>query len=147
MLNSKYQIPNTKNRKYKLNFRLLKKLFSLRHIFYFLIFSFFLLFVSSIFSFAEEQFIYDDKFKRNPFMPLVTSDGRIIDLDREENSEICIEGIIYSEKGPSYAIINQSVVKIDDWIGDYRIVKIDRDAVIFLKNGQIIKTEIKKEEK
>ena len=105
-----------------------------------------LVFGSGISAFSEEQFVYDDKAKRNPFMPLVTTDGRLISLGQQDNSEINLEGIIYDEAGSSYAIVNQSIVRISDWVGDYRVLKIEKNKVIFLKDGQPIEAELKKEE-
>lgn len=105
-----------------------------------------LVFGFGISAFAEEQFVYDDKAKRNPFMPLVTTDGRLISLGQQDNSEINLEGIIYDEAGSSYAIVNQSIVRISDWVGDYRVLKIEKNKVIFLKDGQPIEAELKKEE-
>ena len=34
--------------------------------------------------FAQEQFTYNAKGKRDPFIPLVTADGRLLKLDQEE---------------------------------------------------------------
>lgn len=96
--------------------------------------------------FAQRQFIYEEKGKRNPFIPLVTSDGRILSLDQEAQSELRLEGIIYDKISGSYAIVNQAIVRVGDWVGDYQIFKIEESKVIFLKNGQATEVEFKKEE-
>jgi hypothetical protein len=97
--------------------------------------------------FAQEPFVYDDKGSRSPFIALVTPDGRILNLENKSDSQLILEGIIYDEKGTSYAIINQSVVAAGDWIADYQVVAIEKDKVIFLKkSGEKLELELKKEE-
>jgi len=97
--------------------------------------------------FAEEPFVYDDKGSRNPFIALVTPDGRILNLETKSNSELILEGIIYDEKGTSYAIVNQSVAAVGDWIADYQVVSIEKNKVVFLKkDGEKLELELKKEE-
>jgi hypothetical protein len=97
--------------------------------------------------YAQEQSVYDARGKRNPFTPLVTSDGRLLKLDKEEGTKtLSIEGIIYDEHGLSYAIVNAEVVKIGDEIAGYQVLKIEKNKVIFIKEGQPLEIEFKKEE-
>jgi len=97
--------------------------------------------------FAEEQFVYDAKGKRNPFIPLVTSDGRLLKLDKEETrGDLLIEGIIYDKYGRSYAIVNGAVVGIGDMAGDYQVLKIEEKKVIFIKEGKAMEVEMHKQE-
>jgi len=108
------------------------------------------IFIVCLFSFvyaASGEFIYDSKGKRNPFVPLVTPDGKLLKLDDGENSTgIALEGIIYDEKGVSYAIVNQDVVKVSDVVGEYQVLKIEKNRVIFVKDGEPLEIELKKEE-
>ena len=107
----------------------------------------FLVFICYITCFAQEEFVYDSKGKRNPFVPLVTPDGKLLKLDDGENSlGIALEGIIYDEKGVSYAIVNQEVVKVSDMVGEYQVLKIERSRVVFVKDGEPLEIELKKEE-
>jgi type II secretory pathway component PulC len=46
----------------------------------------------------------------------------------------------------SYAIVDSSVVKIGDVIGDYQVLKIEEDRVVFIKEGQIKEVLLKKED-
>jgi len=97
--------------------------------------------------YAQEQFVYDAKGKRDPFIPLVTPDGRLLKLEKEETaSGLLLEGIIYDEHGLSYAIVNSEVVRISDKIGDYQVLKIEKNKVIFIKSGQTLEVELKEEE-
>jgi hypothetical protein len=98
-------------------------------------------------SFAQGQFAYDSKGRRNPFIPLVTSDGRLLKLDKEQaQQDLLVEGIIYDKQGRSYAIVNGSIFGIGDSVGDYQVLKIQDKKVAFIKDGIIREVEIKKEE-
>ena len=106
----------------------------------------FLFFVLCAVSFAQE-FVYDSKGKRNPFIPLVTPEGRLLKLDKQENSPgaLAIEGIIYDKFGRSFAIVNTAVVGIGDLVGDYQVLKIQENKVIFIKDGVPLEVELIKE--
>lgn len=97
--------------------------------------------------FAQEQFLYDAKGKRDPFIPLVTPDGRLLKLEQEEGvAGLLLEGIIYDKNGTSCAIVNSEIVRIGDKVGEFQVLKIEEKKVIFIKEGQIIEVELKKEE-
>jgi type II secretory pathway component PulC len=97
-------------------------------------------------AFAEEQFTYDSKGKRNPFIPLLTSDGRLINLDKEApKGDLIVEGIIFDKKGRSYAIVNGEVVGIGDAVAGYEILKIENDKVVFIKESKITEIKVNKE--
>jgi len=101
-----------------------------------------LLFLSSVL-YADGAFTYDSKGKRNPFIPLVTADGRLLKLQQsEQGKELSLTGIIYDKRGVSYAIVNGDVVGVGDRIGEYRVLKILEKKVIFIKDNQIIEFEL-----
>ena len=81
-------------------------------------------------------------------MPLVTPDGRLINLGAEEEnkSALLLEGIIYDKNGISYAIVNGNVFKIGDMVSGYQVLKIEKNKVIFIKEGQMQEVILKKEE-
>jgi hypothetical protein len=123
------------------SFRLLG--YGLQHVACGILFTFLFL----IHSFAQQEFLYDSKAKRDPFIPLVTSDGRLLKLEQEEGVKgLLLEGIIYDKNGLSCAIVNGEVVKIGDWAGDYQVLKIEKNKIIFIKEGQMTELELKKEE-
>lgn len=99
------------------------------------------------FSSAEEQFTYNARGKRDPFIPLVTPDGRLINLDKDEEATkgLGLEGIMYDKHGRSYAIVNGRVVKVGDEISGYQVLKIEKNKVIFIRDGQPTEVELKKE--
>jgi len=96
----------------------------------------------------------ETKASRNPFMPLVTSDGRLISLDREKaRSDLVVEGTVFDKYGRSYAIVNSIVVEVGDTIDGFRVLKVEQGKVTFMKDGQTkvvevqeFKDELKKEE-
>lgn len=92
------------------------------------------------------DFTYNSKGKRNPFIALVTPEGRIIKLDVTESATgMAIEGIVHDDSGLSYAIINGDIVKVGDEVGEYRVLKIENDKVILIKEGETYELLIKKE--
>jgi hypothetical protein len=94
-----------------------------------------------------QEFADDIKDKRDPFVPLVTSDGRLLKLRENEGpKKLSLEGIIYDKQGVSYAIVNGQVVKIGDRLGDHQVLKIEKDKIIFVKEGEPLELELKKEE-
>ncbi len=98
-------------------------------------------------SFAQGDFTYQAKGKRNPFIPLVSKDGRLMKLEREEGgkqSDLLVDGLIYDKQGISYALVNGRVAGIGDYVGEYRVLKITEDKVAFLKDDQIREVMINK---
>lgn len=102
------------------------------------------------FSLAQEEYTYDSKGRRDPFIPLVTPGGVLLKLDKEENKAgagLVIEGIIYDKQGSSYAIVDTNVVRVGDSVaGGYRVLKIEEDKVIFIKEGELKEVRLNKEE-
>ncbi len=113
------------------------------------LFSFFLFLGFLTLVFGQGEFVYDAKGRRNPFIPLVTPEGRLLKLDKQEaaaSGGIAIEGIIYDKLGRCFAIVNASVVGIGDTVGDYQVLKIFENKVVFIKDGQPLEVELTKEE-
>ncbi len=82
-----------------------------------------------------KSFASQDKFQRDPLFPLVSPEGRILNVFRNISlSEIRLEAIIYSPRNPC-VIINDNIYKQGDRIGEYEIVKINEDKVL-LKKGK-----------
>jgi len=105
------------------------------------------LFIFATISFAEDQFAYNAKGKRDPFISLVTTDGRLLNLDKEEDISkgLLLEGIMYDKHGVSYAVVNSKVVKVGDEVVGYQVLKIEKNKVIFIKDGLPTVVELKKE--
>lgn len=117
--------------------------FKLKNIFLFAALVFLL---ATVFCFAQEEYVYETRGERNPFVPLVNPDGSIIKVKpRQAAGGLDLEGIIYDKISMSYAIVNGAVVKMGDFVGDYQVAKIEEDKVIFMKNGQPLEVDLKRE--
>jgi len=45
----------------------------------------------------------------------------------------------------SYAVANSKVVKVGDEVSGYQVLRIEKDKVVFIKDGQPTVVELKKE--
>ncbi len=100
-------------------------------------------------AFAQEQFNYNPKGKRNPFIPLVTPEGRLLKLDKQETTSthgLLIEGIIYDKLGRSFAIVNSIIVGVGDRVGEFQVLKILEDKIVFIKQGELLEVGLTKKE-
>lgn len=107
-----------------------------------------LMLLCAIFSpvFAQVEPADDAKGRRNPFTSLVTPEGRLLKLDKQEaafSGELLIEGIIYDKQGRCFAIVNSVVAGIGDNVEGYQILKIYENKVVFIKDGEILEVELK----
>ena len=95
--------------------------------------------------YAQENFVYDDHGKRDPFVPLVSSSGMVITYDENLSlNDLVLEGIASDASGNNAAIVNDKVVKIHDTIGPYVVDAIGPDYVEFLKGGEKFVLKLKK---
>jgi len=94
----------------------------------------------------EREFVYNDHGARDPFWPLVTEGGALVNYDTNFTvSEMTLEGVIEDGRG-GLAIINGTVVETGKHIGQYIVQKIRPDGVILEKDGKTIELRLKKEE-
>lgn len=90
---------------------------------------------------------YEKGTKRNPFIPIITNDGQLINIMEEDKDiHFNLEGIIYDKEGNSMAIINGHILGKNDTILDAKIVEVRKDRVIYVKDGEIFVLTVKKEE-
>lgn len=98
---------------------------------------------------ADKGWVYEAKGKRDPFIALVTPDGRIIEppepKERIEGPPQ-LEGFMYDAKGISYAVMDGEVFRAGDMVGDYQIIRIDSNKVIMQKANQVFELELRKED-
>jgi hypothetical protein len=100
-----------------------------------------------VFSFSQEEFKYNGEKQRNPFMPLVTSDGRLLTLQQAPVvKKLALQGITFDQGGLSFCVINGEVARVGDQIDNYLVVKIEREKVTLSKEGETIEMELRKEE-
>lgn len=94
--------------------------------------------VGSVFAANKKDtvFLYKIKNARDPFTPLVTPEGKIINLEpQSEISDINLEGIIYDPEGNSFVVVSGDVFAEGEFIGKFKLEKIKKDKII-LQNGE-----------
>ncbi len=95
----------------------------------------------------EEPFVYDDKNKRDPMMSLIGIGGGIITFEEDLLiTDLHLEGIMTISEGKNVAIINGRIVKVNDSIGPYLIIKVSEISVTIMKEQEEFKLILKKEE-
>jgi len=101
---------------------------------------------SAVFA-KETKSQYDHHNRRDPFWRLVTPDGIIVNYDDELLiTDMFLEGIIYDRGKKSLAIINGSVIKVNDKIGLYTVRKITKRKVYLIKGDEKFVLQLKKED-
>jgi hypothetical protein len=110
---------------------------------------FFLMFglaLTSVVLADEGEFIYNGRGLRDPFWPLVTAGGALVNYETNFSvSEMTLEGVIEDGSG-GLAIINGTVVEVGKRIGEYIVQKIGPSGIILEKDGQTTELRLKKEE-
>ncbi len=95
-------------------------------------------FISSIVLAQEEiSFIYEENV-RDPFMPLVSKDGKLMVTYGAINSinDIILEGILFDAGGESVVVMNDLVLKVNDHVGNIKVKHIKENEVIILFKGE-----------
>ena len=108
----------------------------------------FFIFLSSGVLCAEEKtlFAYNSEGKRDPFLPLVSSSGSIINYDKNLNyRDLTLEGVVHDPKGKSLAIINGKVFKVGNKVVGYTLSKIEESKVLLIKDNKEFVLELRKE--
>ena len=106
--------------------------------FIFLTFSFFLFPFSFIYALEDTIFKYETGVNRDPFIPLVTKDGKLTITYGTLNSinDVILEGILYDPSGESVVIMNDLVLKEGGRAGGIEVKKIEEDRVILFFEGK-----------
>jgi len=97
--------------------------------------------------FAEEGCSYDAKGRRDPFIPLISESGGYASDAYEASAaeDIRLEGIVWDDLKGSIAIINGEIVKEGDSMGSIKVMKINKDNVIFDIDGESVRIDLNKE--
>jgi hypothetical protein len=102
-----------------------------------------LFFANSVY--AQEAFVYNDHGKSDPFMPLVSADGTVVNYDKDLSvNDLVLEGVVVDASGRNVAIVNGKIVKVHDQIGSYVVDAIVFDHVEFLKGTERFILKIKR---
>jgi hypothetical protein len=97
--------------------------------------------------FAGEEFKYNANSRRDPFIPLISETGGYASDAYEASAieDIRLEGIVWDDVKGSIAIINGEIAKEGDYLGSVKILKINKDSVIFDVNGESVNIELNRE--
>ena len=94
---------------------------------------------------ATSAHAYEEHGARDPFWPLITASGTIINYGEDVSvSDMVLEGIVSNGTGNYTAIINGSVVEVGDMVGQYQINGIEAKKVILSKDTEIFDLNLKK---
>lgn len=78
----------------------------------------------------EATYPYYSYKDRDPFLPLVDKNGRIlIEKEKKDIGFLSLEGIISTAKG-SEAVINGNLYSVGDKIGNFTVVEINNNGVV-----------------
>ena len=88
----------------------------------------------------DEPFVYQ-RSSRDPFMPWVTPEGKLIRWEGVFGNleDVVLEGILWDPKGGSVAMMNGRIVHRGDRIGRFEVGTITKDEVT-LKAGEEVYT-------
>lgn len=96
-------------------------------------------------AFAEDKFVYDAKARRDPFLPLVTETGQVLDLEPKQTTTLNLEGVIFDKEGDSFIVINGVVLKKGQALNDYLVFEIKPNEVILIRGSEKIMLQLNKE--
>jgi hypothetical protein len=95
----------------------------------------------------EEKFVYDDQGLRDPMRPLVSPTITFVDYETDFRvTDLRLEGIMSGQDGQSIAVINGQIVKTNDKVGEFIIMRITSDTVELKGGEQKFQLKLKKEE-
>jgi hypothetical protein len=109
-------------------------------IFILVIFMFYLqlnMYIRSVVCGVEEVFIYSSE-NRDPFMPLITKDGKPLATHTKIHSigDVTVEGLLYDPLGDSIVIVNDMILKKGDTISEITVKDIRKDSVTLSFKGK-----------
>ena len=114
---------------------------------FFLTLAIFIVLVHSAMAQGADPFVYDDGGRRDPFWPLVNSNGAILNYESEFLiTDLALEGIMAGTDGGNMAIINGRVLRANDSIGQFVVGDIAEDSIILRKGKQKFELKLKKGE-
>ena len=102
----------------------------------------------SVFAVAaeEQKYSYKVEGKRDPFVPLISPSGYLLNLEPQDNNALNLEGIMYDPKGDSMAIINGGLVRVGETVGDAVVTSIESNKITILKDNQKVEIQLRREE-
>ena len=94
---------------------------------------------------AGYAFAYDDHGARDPFWPLISASGTIVNYGQDLSvSDMVLEGIVSDGNGQYTAIINGSIVQPGDMVGLFKIERIEAKMILLSKGNETFELNLKK---
>jgi len=93
----------------------------------------------------DQKYSYTPQGKRDPFVPLVSPAGYLINLEEEEENTVQLEGIMFDPKGDSMVIINGELLKVGESVAGAVVSKIEPNKVVVIKDNQRMELELRRE--
>jgi len=86
----------------------------------------------------ETVFVYDSCENRDPFMPLITKDGKPLATHVKIRSigDVAVEGLLYDPMGDSIVIVNDVILKKGDTASEITVKDIRKDSVTLSFKGK-----------
>ncbi len=103
-----------------------------------------------MFGFATARAEYQSKGKRDPFIPLLNTDGQRIKppgLDEEVGAGVggvTLQGIVFDPRAESFAVLNGQVIREYEDVNGIKVLKIESDMVTILVDGQTHELRVSK---
>ncbi len=99
----------------------------------------------NICSAASEEFMYNAKDRRDPFIPLI-GEGVNVKSDKPSISidSLKLEGVVVDPKQGSFIMVDGEVYGVGELVGPYKVEKIEENRVVLKYNKE--RYELKLEE-
>jgi len=94
---------------------------------------------------GKDTFLYEAQGRRDPFLPLITPSGYLVNLDPETDETLRLEGIMFDPSGDSIAIINGELLRVGESLGDAVIIDIKAQKVTVMRNNETLELELRRE--
>lgn len=103
-----------------------------------------IIFVAPLQAQKEEGFTYDSKDKRDPFIPLIIKEARMVTglEDIQVIDDVALEGIVWDPSGGSLAILNGVIMRKGEKAGSVEMIDIKEKEVTLSINGIEHKVEL-----
>lgn len=86
----------------------------------------------------EASFVYRAEGRNDPFLPLVSKDGKLTVTYGVINSinDVILEGILYDPAGESVVVLNDIILKENDQVGRIKVKRIENNYVILIYENE-----------
>ncbi len=101
---------------------------------------------ASGFLFAADDVSRAGGSKRDPFVPLITPGGYLMNVEPQENAALRLEGITFDPRGDSIAVINGELLRVGDEVSGAVVTTIEADNVTVIQDNKKVELALRREE-